>query len=143
MNFIEPVTEAEIWLQSVLNADASVLAVFAERITTHPAPRDSGYPILTHFCLTPEDNLILVGGDIYWATLRFLIRGIALGDDRLTLRPGVAAMHAALHNKRGETAVAFIESCIQIRPFTMLEMADSIEYYHVGGEYQIKVRAKD
>lgn len=143
MTFIEPITEAEIWLLSRLKNDTGVQTTFGTRVSTHPSPRTWTYPVLTYFCLTPQDNLMVVGGDIFWSTLRFLVRGIVQGDDHMALRNGIAAVQGALHKQRGETSNAFIESCIQIRPFSMTEMADSIQFYHLGGEYQIRVRAKD
>lgn len=140
---IDPITEAEIWLRATLLASDAVTAVYGNKITTHPGPRALGYPILTFFCLTPENDLMLVGTDILWAELRFVVRGITEGDDRLVLRPGVVAVQEALHGKYGYTDNAYIVSCTRIRPFSMHEMADSKDYYHLGAEYNIKIRPRN
>lgn len=142
MATIDPQTEAEIWLQSTLSAAAPVVAVFEDRITTHPGPRGAEYPRLTYTCLTPMDSLLLVGTDIFWDSMRFIVRGIIEGDDRTILRPGVIAIQDAIHGKWGGTDNAYIVSCVRVRPYYMFEMSDSIGYTHIGGEYLIRLRPK-
>lgn len=138
---IDPVTEAEIYLQSVLSAHSGVTAVFGNRIYAHPAPRtdQSGnlveYPILTYTYLNSDDDLMLVGATTFWSTLRFLVRGITDTNNQLALRDGVAAIYEALHATSGYTNNATISACYRSKPFSMPEVTNSIHYIHRGGEY--------
>lgn len=140
---IDEITEAQIWLYSTLSADAGVTAVFGSSIGTNPLPRETAYPRLTYNCLTPLNDLILVGSEIFYASLRFCVRGIVKGNDTYDIRAGLAAMHTALHGKNGFTDDAYIVSCVRVRPYHLPEISDSIEYTHQGGEYLIRLRPKD
>lgn len=141
MAAIDEVTEAEIWLRATLLAHTGVTSVFGSNVYTHPGPRNASYPKLTYNLLAPSDDTMLVGTDTWWANLRFLIRGIIEGDDRLTITDGIAAVKDAIHGKTGVTTNAQIVSCVRLRPFQMFEMQDSKAYLHLGGEYKLQVRS--
>jgi hypothetical protein len=143
MAAIDEITEAEIWLRSTLTAASAVTDVFDDRISVHPGPRGAEFPRLTYVCMTPQDDLMLVGTDIFWAKLRFVVRAITPGSDATPISAGVAAMHEAIHGKYGFTDNAYIVSCTRIRPYKMYEVLDSVEHLHLGGEYLIQIRPRD
>lgn len=140
---IDEITEAQIWLQATLSADPTVASVFGTNVGQNPLPRESAYPRLTYNCLTPQNDLILVGSDIYYASLRFVVRGIVKGNSTYAIKDALAAMHTAIHAKYGFTDDAYIVSCVRVRPYHLPEISDSIEYTHQGGEYLIRLRPRD
>jgi hypothetical protein len=140
------ITEAEIFIRARLLASSAVTAVFSTRVFTNPGPRYNPdhtpvtYPILTYEFLYPTGDLILVGADRLWSSLRFLVRGIAEGNDSLGVGAGAAAIYNALHATSGYTANgAVISSCIHDRPYKEVEVLSSTQYIHVGGEYLIDI----
>lgn len=143
MSAISEIDEAEIWLYDTLTNDATVSATFGDNIGHNPLPRESGFPRLTYNAFTAQEDLILVGSDIYYAKLRFVVRAIVPGNSTYAIKDALAAMHAAIHGKYGFTDSAYIVSCTRVRPYYLHEMSDSLEYTHQGGEYLIRIRPKN
>jgi len=140
---IDPISEAKIWLYQTLSADPTCAATFGDSIGDHPLDRDAGFPKLTYTCLTPQNDLLLVGTDIFWSGLRFFVRAIVEGNNTLAIKPALVALHDAIHGKYGYTDDAYIVSCTRIRPYYLHEMSDSLEYTHQGGEYLIRLRPRN
>lgn len=142
MPAIDAITEAHIWLQATLSADAGVTASFGSRIYRHPAPRDVPYPQLTYAYLGSPRDLLVVGTHTFWSTVRFLVTGYVEGNDDTDLTAGVAAVKDALHGRFGFTDNANINSCIHDRPVFIPEVTNSVQYLRIGGEYVITIHAK-
>lgn len=143
MTAISEIDEAEIWLYQTLTADPVVTATFGTNIGHNPLARGGGYPRLTYNSFTAQEDLRLVGSEIFYAKLRFVVRAIVEGTNTFAIKDALAAMHAAIDSKYGFTDSAYIVSCTRVRPYYLHEMSDSLEYTHQGGEYLIRIRPKN
>lgn len=146
---MDPVNEAEIWLQATLSAHPGVTSVFADRIWSQPGPRKKSnqaittYPICTYSLETPYLDTTVNGPDTFWSRLLFKVCGIAEGNDQQEIANGSAQIYSALHDKFGETDKAVISACVRDRPYKEVEIKNSSEYLHLGGEYLIYISAKN
>jgi hypothetical protein len=142
---IDPITEAEIYIRTALMDNPTLVSIFSSFIGTHPGPRRESdgtpltYPILTYTHIGGFSDTILVGGETFQSRLRFLIRGITDTNDQMLVSPGVVEIQRALHFTSGYTDNATISACYRDKPFKMIEITNSAEYIHLGGEYIIHI----
>lgn len=141
----DPVVAAQVWLRSTLVASSALAAVVGTRIFTHPAPRTQPdktpmpYPLVTYDYLPRRQTLRVVNGVEIWNDLLFLVRVIGDGYDPYTLQAASTAIFNALHNKRAVTAQGTIQSCLHERAYAFPEATESRQFYHLGGEYRVRV----
>jgi hypothetical protein len=139
------ISEAEVWLRETLRNDADILSIFGDRIYSYPGPRYNNendrivYPILTYEFQYPKPDLHVVGAVRFWSTIRFIVRGTMKGNDQKEVAEGAQYIYNALQGKYGYTDGAIISACIEDRPYKEVELLNSTQYIHLGGEYEINI----
>lgn len=130
---------AEGWMTTVLKADTALAAVVSTRV--YNTLRTGPLPCVLFQLQAPGADLMVLGGTRVWTPLVYLVRGIAEQESYAGDLATIAnRIDAVLHRASGSNAAGTVFSCVRIRAFQMPEVANGMQYRHLGGLYEIKAR---
>ena len=133
---------AEQWLSTTLKADAQLTALVGTRVynTRRPSPT-TPFPCVIFQLQAVRDDLMVLGGVRVWASLLYLVRGIA---EQTSYEGNLATIanriDAVLHAQSGTASAGVVWVAVRERPFQMSEIVDGRTFAHLGGLYRIQAR---
>jgi hypothetical protein len=135
-------TRAERWLYLQLSSDPTIAGIVGTRIYANVAPQTvTTYPMVVFQMLGSAEDVRGSGPSIIWSKLTYLVKAITSGNSATSLQTLVDRIMTVLHTSKGGTADAAIDYCVRKRPFRMATVENNTQYQHLGGEFEIAVRA--
>jgi len=142
VSVISEPTRAERWLYLQLSSDPTIAGIVGTRIFANVAPQTvTTYPMVVFQLLGAAEDVRGSGPAIIWSKLTYLVKAITSGNSATSLQTLVDRIMTVLHTGKGGTADAAIDYCVRKRPFRLATVENNTQYQHLGGEFEIAVRA--
>jgi hypothetical protein len=132
---------AERWLMSVLSNDATLTGLIAGRVYGYVAPDVAGLPFVVFKYLDGADE-IGIGATRLHSTLLYTVEAVIEGESFVALETIVNRIDVLLHGNHdvAVTGGSLVE-CLRQRPVATAEVIEGgVQYRHLGGIYQLRVR---
>lgn len=141
MTVISEPTRAERWLYLQMTSDPTIAGIVGARVFSGVAPVGTQFPFVIISLLAPGDDVYGNGPTIIWSRLTYLVKAVTQANSLTSLQTLVDRIQAVLHATRGGTSDAAIDYCVRKRPFRMTQYENNVAFQHLGGEFEIAVRA--
>lgn len=132
------IVAAEKWLYDTLAADSTLVGLVSG-IYSGMAPEGVAFPLALFAQHRPLPDLTAVGATRIWASIHYVVRGVAetasYGGDLETIADRIDAV---LHAGSGSTAQGTVYECVRVMPFALPEQANGRQFRHLGGIYQVR-----
>jgi hypothetical protein len=136
MPTVNETPRAEAWLYQTLRAALPALEAYSA-----VAPPGVAHPFLVYSQQSPTD-LMGLGPARIWASFLYLVRVTDQTGSYLPLKAAADAIDAALHGASGTVSDGAVLDCIRDRAYSLTEVADGVEWRHLGGLYALKVQPR-
>lgn len=131
-------TRVDVWLQTVLAADATLTGLVGDQVFSELAPQDASFPRVVHQHQGSVDVRTATSSGRIMLSGLWLVRGIAATEDFRSLQAIADRVDVLLERASGSADGGLVFSCTRESPFRLLEPADGgIQYRHLGGLYRI------
>jgi hypothetical protein len=130
---------AERWLVTVLKADAALTAVVGQRVYNTRVPSNGQFPCVLFQLQAASNDFVALGGVRVWASLVYLVRGIA---EQASFEGNLATIADRIdivtHAASGTNVAGTVWTCIRERPFQLVEVTEGREFRHLGAILRIQ-----
>ena len=127
------VLTAALWIFKTLSEATALTAIVSDRIYEGVVLAKVTFPLVLFQPLEATD-FAAIGAQRIWSEMLWLVRGVdctgTLSGDLDSIAERIDAL---LHREQSDTVAA----SVRIRPYTLLESIDEVQYRHLGGTYRI------
>jgi hypothetical protein len=136
MPTVNETPRAEAWLFQTLAAAIPTVTAYSAI-----APEGVAHPFIVYSQQSPTD-LMGVGPARIWASFLYLVKVSDQISSYMPLKATADAIDAALHGASGTVPDGAVLDCIRERAFSLTEVANGVEWRHLGGLYRLKVQPR-
>jgi hypothetical protein len=128
------------WIRSYLEADEDLMELISG-VHDSLIPEGRALPAIRFHVQGPDSDVRGVSRGRIMVHLNYLIVGV--NAQRKTPLVAVAdRLDTLLQDASGETSKLWVLSVERTAPFSLMERADGVNYWHIGGMYHFVVKAK-
>lgn len=133
------------WIVAQLKADAQLVALVGTKVFRQVIPDGQDPPAVVVWVQNPDADLnTAAGAERVYATIEFVVEGVASATDFDRLVQMAERIDAVLHKATGSTAYAEVVECVRVAPWSPPDdlVAGGGRVSRAGGSYRVRVQSK-